>query len=707
MEGGSAMYFSLNRPEHWERRGIASNLEMSAEGVTLQRGEKYGLQDTIDLDGLEGVGNVTAFSVGPLGHIVLLDEQGNLWRYDRGSRHHERLFVPGHGMFSASGKIAVNGDALFVADPSGSGGEAYLAAFDMASRQLRWSFSGSRIEGHFFFPLAVATDDRHVYVLTPREEISLQRRKEDADEAVVLSILKFSVSGGLVAVISHDGFGFRTTLLPEEWKAVAFLHATGDGGIYAFESAGMTLYAFDGDGVLIRRRELPPQVYSGLAIDSRGYLYVGDARKIAEGGEDDRFIVELDKDGNPLGPIGGYRGKTDDLIVDYRDRMHIWNGEARTITVLELQQRTRGWEGTGPPQGLWLSRAFDSAESETVWHKFTLDADIPDGTMIRVSYVSSDSDRMLIEGSYWKVDDWIGDEERSIEDKLDGLAPLWSTPVINPADGLFASAKGRYLWIKAEWIGSETSTPTVRRMRVYFPRATLLDYLPAVYREEETSRDFLERYMSLFGTLFDSIDEQIDGMPKHLDPDRVQGKQLRWLASWLGLSCDEHWSDDWVRRLIRAAPELYRYRGTRRGIETLIETLTGRKPMIVEPFQFKAMREQGGLKWLMDDLYGGDPFTFTLLLHQDQARTEKERVLLRELVEDHKPAYTQVQIMWLQPWMYLDLHTYLGVNTMLAEPSLLTLHPDRSMPNDTLIVDRDMDRRMDAHTRLGMDSELE
>ena len=82
-------------------------------------------------------------------------------------------------------------------------------------------------------------------------------------------------------------------------------------------------------------------------------------------------------------------------------------------------------------------------------------------------------------------------------------------------------------------------------------------------------------------------------------------------------------------------------------------------------------------------------------------------MLLRGLVEEHKPAFTEVKLVWLQPWMYLDLHTYLGINTVLAEPSLFTLHTDRNMPNDTLIVDLDMDGRMDAHTRLEMDSELE
>jgi phage tail-like protein len=258
-----------------------------------------------------------------------------------------------------------------------------------------------------------------------------------------------------------------------------------------------------------------------------------------------------------------------------------------------------------------------------------------------------------------------------------------------------------------EWIGSERHTPSLHRLRVYFPRETLLSYLPAVYQEEESSRDFMERYLSLFGTLFDSVDEEIDNMAVQFDRERVEGRQLRWLGSWLGLDSDDHWRDEKVRSLIRAAPELYRYRGTRRGIEKLVETFTGEPPLIVEPAQFKAMRDQADMRMLTDRLYSDNPFAFTVLLNHGQASSDKERVLLRSLIEEHKPAYTEVRLVWLQPWMYLDLQTYLGINTVLAEPSLFTLHADRSMPNDTLIVDQDMDGRMDAHTRLGMDSELE
>jgi phage tail-like protein len=707
MKSGKTMYFSLNCKEHWQRRGVGGNIDMTDECISLLRGDKYSLFDTIRLDELDEIAAIVQMAVGSMGHLILLDEQGQLWQFDRASRHCERLFVAVNGSFSASGKLAVTGDTIFVAHMENAEGEAAVAAFDIASGQLRWRHAGSQMEGVPLYPLAIASNDSHLFLLTVQEEIA-QQDPAEGERLRPLAILKLSPYGVLESVYADETFRMYLSSSPLDREGAASLHAAPDGSVYAFDCKDRRVFRFDASGRLTDTMELPGPSYAGLTVDSSGRMYTGESRFILEGMEDDRFLHQFSATGQLMGPIGSYRGKVDQLVIDSRDRLYVLNRENRSVTVLELQPRTQGWEGTDSPTGVWLSRAFDSAEAETVWHKFTLDADIPDGTMLRISYFSSDSEWATIAGEAWKVDDWIARQDLPMSAKLDGLAAHWSpNTVVNPVDALFFGARGRYLWLKIEWIGSENLAPAIRRMRVYFPRISMLEYLPAVYREQEQSSDFLARYLSLFDTLFDSVEKQIDDMAKHFDPERVAGKQLRWLASWLGLSCDEHWSDEWVRRLIRAAPVLYRYRGTRRGIETLVETMTGRKPIIVEAFQFKAMREQGELKWLTDDLYGDNPFVFTVLMHQEQAASEKERELLRQLIEEFKPAYTQVQILWLQPWMYLDLHTYLGINTMLAEPSLLTLEPGRSMPNDTLIVDRDMDRRLDAHSRLDMDAELE
>lgn len=699
MDGG-ATYFSLNRKEHWQRRGVLGNLE-AGEDVRLKSGRKYGIVDILGLDSLEGIGGIVSFAVGDMGRLVLLDEDGDLWLYDRRSRHHERLFVPKHGLFSPASLLAVSGDSLLVADPAG---ERSLTSFDIANGQAKWSRHGAELEGLSYRPLALAADGRFVYVLTP---LRAEADPTDPVGQLPLALVRLTLSGTVDAVFSDARFLAKTRQDGSNEPGTPYLAVSPLGDIYVFDSLGRILYAFGAEGGLHTRMLLPPLSFAGIGVDSRRQIYLGDSRAIEAESEDDRFILHFAESGELVGRVAGFRGKTDGLTIDSSDRMYILNNESRTITTLDLQPRMLNWEGTGAPEGVWLSKALDSAETETVWHKFTLDADVPDGTQLRVSYFASDSPELALKGSLTKVDDWLARSDLSMDEKRSALSPYWSEPIINPQDALFFGAKGRYLWLKIEWIGNELHTPALRRMRVYFPRDTLISYLPAVYQEDAGSRDFLERYLSLFSTLYDSVEEQIDGMARHLDRERAGGAQLRWLASWLGLDVDDNWTDEWVRRLIRAAPELYRYRGTKRGIEKAVEIFTGMTPIVVEAFQYKSLRERADLRWLVDRLYGEDPFSFTVLLHQDQAPTEKEKTLLRQIVDDFKPAYTEAKLVWLQPWMYLDLYTYLGMNTVLTEPSLLSLQPKKAMPNDTLLVDLNMNRRLDAHTRLGMDSELE
>lgn len=652
---------------------------------------------------LGGPARVRELAVGEHDRLFLLDERDDLWIFDRHNSDHKRLFAQGHGLFSSHARIAAFNHMLFVAE---AGAERSIAAYHTGNGQTLWSRSGESVDGLPCVPLAVAADERFLYVLTP---LDLDRNEGETfiPEGGRLGILQFTHSGSLIGVWSDPAFNQRIRAKLRHLQRTYFLAASPQGHLYIFDTLFARLFSFRHDGRLDVRLEFPRMPYAGLCIDSHGTLYIGDSRDISGESEDDRFIIQARPDGDLLGRIAGFRGKTDQLLIDGKDRMYILNGEESTVTLLRLQPQTLVMAETGAPEGVWLSRAFDSAEQDTVWHKLTLDAFVPEGTQLRVSYFSLNDDRLFTGGAYRRIDEWIADDNVPYKEKLNALQSYWSKPVINPKDALFFGANGRYLWLKIEWLGSERHTPSLQRLRVHFPRETYLSYLPAVYQEDEASRDFLERYLSLFGTLFSEVEGEIADMSRYFDPERARGEHLRWLASWVGLETDDYWSDEQVLAFLKASPEMYKYRGTRKGIEQTLEIYTGQKPMLIEYFQTKPMRDNAELRELTDRLYGGDPYTFTVLLRPEQAPTEKQRVVIEQLLEEQKPAFTEAKLVLLQPWIYLDLHTYLGINTVLTEPSLLQLAPDRMIPNDTLIVDVGMERRMDVYTRLEMDSELE
>ncbi|MGZ4134034.1 MAG: phage tail protein, partial [Tumebacillaceae bacterium] len=451
---------------------------------------------------------------------------------------------------------------------------------------------------------------------------------------------------------------------------------------------------------------LLPSAPSGLAVDENGSIYLSDSRDVAPDGEDTRFVMQYDAQMAFVANVAGYRGKTDRLLIT-KNRMYIWNAAEQMVSVLELKPRTKLLPQTGRYEGMMLFRALDSTVNETIWHKITLDADFPDETQLRVSYYASDRRDAFINGQYVVLDEYISDPDRSMQEKLTGLARFWSDPIVSPHDALFFEAQGRYLWLKIEMVGSEKISPLVRKLRAFFPRTSYLENLPAVYQEDPASRDFLERFLSLFGTFMNEMENKIAHISRYFDGDSVSGEYLRWLATWLGIASDGTWTEEQTQSVLKRAPELYKKRGTREGLELMIEIFTGEKPYLVEFFQYKHLIEKSEIKKYMEQLYGLDPYCFCVLVKPESVPTENHRLLVQRILDEEKPAFAEAKLVVLEPWMYLGTHSYIGVNTFMSEPSLLVLDDKSSMPYQTLLIDVDRDHRIGLHTRMEMDSELE
>lgn len=57
----------------------------------------------------------------------------------------------------------------------------------------------------------------------------------------------------------------------------------------------------------------------------------------------------------------------------------------------------------------------------------------------------------------------------------------------------------------------------------------MVDYLPAIYQEE----DFTRRFLSIFDSVFTDMDRAIDRLPGQLDYEHAGGELLRYLAQWV------------------------------------------------------------------------------------------------------------------------------------------------------------------------------
>jgi phage tail-like protein len=140
--------------------------------------------------------------------------------------------------------------------------------------------------------------------------------------------------------------------------------------------------------------------------------------------------------------------------------------------------------------------------------------------------------------------------------------------------------------------GDGHATPVVRRIRLDFPRSTSLEFLPPVYRENPEAEDFTGRFLSLFDASIADLDRAIERAPALLDPSGVPDEVLPWLGGFLDIAFDRAWEPERRRRILKAAPELYRLRGTIAGLIKAVELVFDVTPVIEE---LPAARSWGAL----------------------------------------------------------------------------------------------------------------
>lgn len=209
-------------------------------------------------------------------------------------------------------------------------------------------------------------------------------------------------------------------------------------------------------------------------------------------------------------------------------------------------------------------RAFDGREPDCVWNRLMLDACIPPETEVTVESRAANDERELAE-AVWRP-------EPRFYLRGDGAElPFVRRPTTVAGDGtwelLFQKARGRYLQLRLTLKGNGRTTPRLRALRAYYPRFSYLEqYMPAVYREDEVSASFLDRFLSNFEGLYTSLEDRVAAAQLLFDVRSAPAEALEWLAGWFGLALDPTWDETRRRLLIKHAPTFFQARGTVRGL---------------------------------------------------------------------------------------------------------------------------------------------
>lgn len=433
-------------------------------------------------------------------------------------------------------------------------------------------------------------------------------------------------------------------------------------------------------------------VPSAMEIDEQGVIYLATDEQSKEKparlhlfDEDGSYLGETTRD-KKSGEITSWNGIPLPKEVHRIGGIGFDSGGAYLATDYGLAKFSLSVTPVGQ-DGVYYSKTLDNGSPEGLWHRVALRGRIPERTNVEVFYYASDSTALKA-----AFDGVLSSKKMSKEEKEKGienlLGPLWKGPDIfsgtagrddSEPDVLALENKGRFLWLKLRLTTFDAgSRPAIRSARIYYPRLSYLRYLPPAYLEDPVSAGFLERFLSLFETVFDGLDQKIDQLHQYFDAGQTPAEFLRWLASWINLSIDEDLPERRVRRLIERAPELYARKGTPAALIEFLEIYTGRAVSLVEhgrglrPWILGGSELRLGQKTILlgsgvkgfrvgdtsvvgysalrDRVRDADePFLpvarrFTILLTMDREEFNQRAATLRRILDEQKPAHTECMI---------------------------------------------------------------
>jgi len=151
-------------------------------------------------------------------------------------------------------------------------------------------------------------------------------------------------------------------------------------------------------------------------------------------------------------------------------------------------------------------------------------------------------------------------------------------------------------------------------------RSNWLTYLPAVFSDDS----FTERYLLVFESIFSPLMWMLDNYDCYLDPDTAPAEWLCWVGAWFDLMILEELPIDRQRALARQVGWLFSRRGTRIGLQRLLELYFDTTPEIIEP----------------ED----EPCHFVVKLRVSQSPLRNAREVAERLIQSQKPAFASYSI---------------------------------------------------------------
>lgn len=273
--------------------------------------------------------------------------------------------------------------------------------------------------------------------------------------------------------------------------------------------------------------------------------------------------------------------------------------------------------------------------------------------------------------------EFMQDENTGFQEKIKFLAANRCLRFINKKDALLYEISGRYLWVAMEIIGESA---VISNMVIRAPGDNFMGLFPEVYREKNS---FLHRYLSIFSSMYQDFQNDIDHMDDLVEPDKMPPQLLEMYLKWFGVDvAGGYISEDVMRTLLKEVAWLMANKGTKRCIHRICELFIGEKPVILERNMMSPYLTQSETE-VYNDLYGDGPYDVTMLVISRVELTTRRQLI--HLLEQFKPVRCRLAVVFLGSTGVLDDYNYLDNNAYVYSGNVADLDDEKLMDGAVVI----------------------
>ncbi len=297
-------------------------------------------------------------------------------------------------------------------------------------------------------------------------------------------------------------------------------------------------------------------------------------------------------------------------------------------------------------------KSVDAAEEDAEWGRFSFRTHLSEEQVLYVyAFASNDSyirmgqedvdiNRFLTSGN-------ISDDAKKIL-----MCQPGALRFVEKNDLLLYGLKGRYLYLSIEVMGEGDGY--LSALKVERGSDEFMEAFPEIYRE---NNDFFHRYMSVFNSIYNDFDDNVNKLPKLLDLDACPDLLLPMYAGWMGIDVQgDFLKPDALRELVKEAYTLNRMKGTKECIKRILEIAIDEQFLILEENQMKEYT----------DARASNEGVFDVTILVKKQLSENERYQLSYLLEQFMPVRCRLKLESFRDSSIMDSRVYLDMNAQVA-----------------------------------------